>query len=170
MAPSGLSKWKSLLKQGLVLTVYMTVWFCALIFYDKDALGITGSTYIGYGFALLKALLLSKFMLAAHAISPIKYRPGLTLYSLIVLRSIFNAIVVLIFSYLFAGIEGIFKHQGFIESILSFCDGNIGRILALTLMYWLIVLPYVSYRCLGEAMGQENLQSYLSGNNANRGM
>jgi len=63
-------------------------------------------------------------------------------------------------------IEGAFKQQGFIEAMYSFCDGNIQRIWALTVMYWLIVFPYIAYRCLGEAMGQKNLQSYLAGNKA----
>lgn len=159
---------KSVLKQGLILTLYMAVWFCALIFYDKDALNIHESRYVSYGFAILKALSLSKFMLAAHAISPIRFQSGLPLYRLIILRTSFNAAVVLIFSYLFAGIEGLFKHQGFIDAMRSFCDGNIERIVALTLIYWLIVLPYVAYRCLGESMGQENLQSYLSGKTVNK--
>lgn len=163
MKSSNSPKWKSLLKQGLILTVYMAVWFCALIFYDKDALNITGSPYVSYGFALLKALLLAKFMLAAHAISQKTFKPGSSLYLLITVRTTLNAVLVLAFSYLFAGIEGAFKHQGFIESMNSFCDGNVDRILALTMMYWLIVMPYVAYRCLGEAMGREKLHSYLSG-------
>ena len=67
------------------------------------------------------------------------------------------------FSYLFVGIEGLFKHQDFVDAMLSYCDGDTQRILALTLMYGLIVLPYVAYRTLGEAMGDENLHSYLAG-------
>jgi hypothetical protein len=70
---------------------------------------------------------------------------------------------VLIFSYLFAGIEGLFRHHGFIDSMRSFCDADVGRILALTLIYWLIVLPYIAYRALEEAIGQKKLHSYLAG-------
>ena len=155
--------WKSTLKQGLILTVYMAVWFCAFIFYDKDALNIQGSPTVSYGFAILKALTLSKFLLAAHALSPVAYKQGSSLYLLIAVRTIFNAVVVLMFSYLFVGIEGLFKHQGFVDAMRSYCDGDAQRILALTLMYGLIVLPYVAYRTLGEAMGDENLHSYLAG-------
>lgn len=155
--------WKSVLKQGLILTLYMAAWFCALIFYDKEALNIQESPSVSYGFAILKALSLSKFMLAAHAISPIAFKRGSSLYKLIAMRTSFNAVVVLMFSYVFAGIEGLFRRQDFFEAMRSFCDGNIERIVALTLMYWLIVLPYVAYRSLGEVMGRENLQSYLAG-------
>lgn len=155
--------WKNIVKQGLILTLYMAVWFCALIFYDKDALNIQGSPTVSYGFAILKALTLSKFLLVAHALSPLTYKKGSSIYLLIAMRTIFNAIVVLCFSYLFAGIEGMFKHQDFIDAMRSYCDGDVQRILALTLMYGLIVLPYVAYRALGEAMGDENLHSYLAG-------
>jgi hypothetical protein len=49
------------------------------------------------------------------------------------------------------------------ESMCSFCDADAGQILALTLMYWLIVLPYVACRAFGVAMGKEYLNSYLAG-------
>ena len=155
--------WRGILRQGLILTIYMAVWFCAFIFYDKEALNIQDASTVSYGFAILKALLLSKFMLVAEIVIPITLKPGKSLYRLIAVRTFFDAVVVLIFSYVFAGIEGLHRHQGFIDSMRSFCHGDVERISALFLMYWFLMLPYVAYRVLGKAMGQENLQSYLDG-------
>jgi hypothetical protein len=44
-----------------------------------------------------------------------------------------------------------------------FYNADAGRLLAFTLLYCLEVLPFIAYRALGEAMGQEKLNSYLAG-------
>ena len=151
------------LKRGLILNAYLAAWFCALTFLSDAILHEDGVPYITYGFAILKASALSKFMLVGQKLFPIAFRPGSSVLWHVLRRSIIDTSFVLVVSYLFAGLEGFIHHKGFIESLQNFCKGNLEHVAALTLCYWLIILPYLAYCGLKCAMGAERLYAYLIG-------
>jgi len=160
------SKWLGLMKKRVVLFVYFALWFCALTFYSEDVLHLGSSKVIGYGFAILQALMLSKFLLIPEGLLPygliFKPRVKYSLYLAIVCRTTFDSIIVLGIRYIVIGLEGLFKGSGFIESIYAFSQGDIKRILAILCIYWLIVLPYVCYGFLRHLAGDQDLGSFLS--------
>ena len=159
-------KWLGLMKKRVVLVVYFALWFCALTFYAEDALHLESSNVVGYGFAILQALMLSKLLLIPEGLLPygliFKLRVKYSLYLAIVCRTTFDSIIALGIRYIVIGLEGLFKGSGFIESIYSFSQGDIKRILAILCMYWLIVLPYVCYGFLRHLAGNQDLESFLS--------
>lgn len=161
-------KWLALMKKRAVLVVYFSLWFSALTYFDEHALHLEGSKNISYGFAILQALMLSKFLLIPEGLLHygLIFKPKVkrSLYLAIICRTTFDSIIALGIGYIVVGLEGLYKGNGFIESIYAFSQGDIKHILAILFMYWLMVLPYVSYGFLQYLAGDKDLESYLLAN------
>jgi hypothetical protein len=151
----------SLLKKWMVLAAYFALWFSALTFYNEAALHLEPSRVIGYDVALIQALLLSKFLVSAEYLQPIGSLYKSNIYLAVILRTTIDTIFVLISRYLSAGLEGVIKNHGFIESMREFGEGDALHILSLVCIYWLIVLPYVAYCLLQHMAGEQSVQSFL---------
>lgn len=154
------------MKKRAVLIVYFSLWFCALTFYSENALHLQASQVIGYGFAILQAVMLSKFLLIPEGLLPygllFKRTEKPALYLAIICRTTFVSVATLCIRYLVVGLEGLLKGKGFFESISAFGQGDIKHILAILCMYWLIVLPYICYRFLIYLAGDKDLVTFLS--------
>lgn len=150
-------------KRGLILQAYLAVWFCALVFLSDAILQEDGVPYIGFGFAILKASALSRFMMIGQKLFPLPFISGSSVLWLVFRRSLIDTGFVLLLSYIFYGIEGVIHHKDFFETLQNFCKGNWEHVAALTLCYWLIILPYLVYCGLKRAMGAERLYGYLLG-------
>ncbi len=150
-------------KRGLILQAYLAVWFCALIFLSDSILQKDGVPYISFGFAILKASALSRFMLIGQKLFPLPFARGSSVLWLVFRRSLIDTGFVLFLSYIFYGVEGAIHGKGFYETLQNFCGGSLQHVIALTLCYWLIVLPYQVYCGLKRAMGADSLYTYLLG-------
>jgi hypothetical protein len=155
---------KSLLQKWLILACYFALWFSALTFYNEAALHLEPSQVIGYGVALIQALLLSKFLVSAEYFQPVGSLYKSNIYLAVIVRTTIDSIFVMISRIFSAGLEGALHHRGFIQSILDFCQGDILHILSLLCMYWLIMLPYVAYCLLQHIAGEQDVQSFLMAN------
>jgi hypothetical protein len=152
---------KSLFKKWLILACYFALWFSALTFYNEAALHLEPSQVIGYGVALIQALLLSKFLVSAEYFQPIGSLYKSNIYLAVIIRTTIDSIFVMISRIFSAGLEGALHHRGFIQSVLDFCQGDVLHILSLLCMYWLIMLPYVAYCLLQYMAGKQDLQTFL---------
>lgn len=151
------------IKRGLILQTYLAVWFCALVFLSDAILQEDGVPYIGFGFAILKASALSRFMMIGQKLFPLPFVTGSSVLWLVLRRSLIDTSFALFLSYVFYGIEGVIHHKDFFETLQNFCMGNWEHVAALTLCYWLIILPYLAYCGLKRAMGAQRLYAYLMG-------
>lgn len=158
-----LQNFETTIKRGLILQIYLAVWFCALVFLSDAILQEEGVPYITYGFAILKASALSRFMLIGQKLFPLPFASGSSVLWLVFRRSLIDTGFVLLLSYVFFGIEGVIHHRDFFETLQNFCKGSWQHVIALTLCYWLIILPYLIYCGLKRAMGTERLFAYLLG-------
>lgn len=158
-----LEKVEAAIKKGLILQIYLAVWFCALVFLSDAILEQAGVPYFTYGFAILKASALSRFMLVGQKLFPLPFARGSSVLWLVFRRSLIDTAFVLVLSYLFYGLEGMIHHKDFFETVQNFCKGSWEHVIALSLCYWLIILPYLIYCGLKKAMGAEQLYAYLLG-------
>lgn len=154
-------KTSNLLKNWLISALYFSVWFCALTFYSEEALHIEPSAVIGYGFAIFQAVLLAKFLTTATLVLPMGSILKHSIYWVIIIRTTGASILVLLLRYFSVGMEGFFNHKGFLESILNFFQGDIKHVLAVFVMYWLIVMPYIAYGVLKHLAGGKDLDAFL---------
>ncbi len=158
------SKFFHVFKKTFFLTLYLVVWFCALNFYSVAVLHAGALPHVNYIYAIFSAGILAKFMIFEQQIAPLVHREGSSLYWLIIRRTTIDTMVALFLRYVFVGIEGVFNGQGFIESMSSLGGNDFMHILAIWILFWLIIMPYMVYRCLCLALGPKKVHAMFSTN------
>jgi hypothetical protein len=129
--------------KALQLTVYFGVWFCALTFLMATSRTEQPITLSIFGFALFKAAICAKFMLIAQAAFPIKVNKKYGIVSSLFLVSLIYLLVVLGLNYLEAGVRGLIHGKPFLISMMEFGQSDPLRVVAMSIVYWLIVWPYL---------------------------
>jgi len=137
----------------LILFAYFSIWFSALVFLSYSILRNEGVPYAPISLALIKALLCAKFMLLGQAIYPIQSNVKRGLIWQILPRSLVYLFIVVLLSAIESGMDGWIHHKGFISSLANFGNGDPIHILALCLIYWLILLPYLTFMSLKLVIG-----------------
>jgi len=150
-------------KKALALTVYFGIWFCALAFLGATTLDERSIPFSLFGIAIIKAGLCAKFMLIAQAIFPINISKSNGIIRSLFLESILYIIVVLGLNYIEAGVEGLMHGKDFLESMASFGQKNPLKVLAMSLVYWLIVWPYLILAGMKLALGANVTLTILFG-------
>jgi hypothetical protein len=125
------------------LTIYFGAWFCALAFLAATSLDERPIPLSIFGFALIKAALCAKFMLVGQAIFPMKINTNHGIVYSLLLESIFYLLVVLSLNYLEAGVRGLVNGKEFIASMAEVGNSDPLRVVAMSIVYWLIVWPYL---------------------------
>ena len=156
-------KVESELKAALALTMYFGIWFCALSFLLAATLNEHPIPLSIFGFAIIKAGLCAKFTLVGQAIVPIKVNKNSGIIRSLLIESIIYLVIVLSLNYLEAGIHGAIHGKNFIDSMADFGQSNPLKVLAMCIVYWLIVWPYLIFSGLKLMMGKEKIMSLFLG-------
>jgi hypothetical protein len=149
-------------KKAFALTVYFATWFCAITFLAATNSEHPISLSI-FGIALIKAGLCAKFMLIAQAIFPIRVSKTNGIIKSLFLESLFYIFIVLSLNYVEAGIDGLIHGKNFIDAMASFGQKNPLHVLAMTIVYWLIVWPYLVLVGLRLTLGEDTTINILFG-------
>ncbi|MGV0981527.1 MAG: hypothetical protein ACOYB0_04120 [Polynucleobacter sp.] len=129
--------------KALQLTIYFGIWFCALAFLAATSLDERPIPLSIFAFAIVKAAICAKFMLIGQAIFPIKIDKNDGIVRSLILESVVYLLIVLALNYLEAGVHGLIDGKDFISSMAEFGRSNPLRVLAMSIVYWLIVWPYL---------------------------
>jgi hypothetical protein len=116
-----------------------------------------------FGFALFKAAICAKFMLVAQAAFPIKINKNHGVVGSLFLESVIYLLVVLGLNYLEAGVDGLIHGKEFIPSMAGFGQSNPLRVVAMSIVYWLIVWPYLLLTGLSLMLGSNATLEILFG-------
>jgi hypothetical protein len=157
------TKTKEEIAKALQLTIYFGIWFCALAFLGATSLDEKPISLTIFGFALIKAALCAKFMLVGQAFFPIKVNKNNGIVNSLILESLVYLMVVLGLNYLEAGIHGLIHGKGFISSIADFGRSNPLHVVAMSIVYWLIVWPYLLLMGFRLAIGSAETLEILFG-------
>jgi hypothetical protein len=125
------------------LTLYFGAWFCALAFLGATTLDERPIPLSIFGFALFKAAICAKFMLLAQAVFPIKVNKKHGIVGSLFLESLVYLLVVLGLNYIEAGVHGLIHGKEFFISMTAFGQSNPLHVVAMSIVYWLIVWPYL---------------------------
>jgi hypothetical protein len=145
------------------LTIYFGAWFCALAFLAATSLDERPIPLSIFGFALFKAAVCAKFMLVAQAFFPIKVDKKNGIVSSLILESLVYLAVVLGLNYLEAGVHGLIDGKEFLISMTEFGKANPLRVVAMSIVYWLIVWPYLLLMGMSLMLGTHNTLEILFG-------
>jgi hypothetical protein len=162
-SPSFKQKLEEEMKKAFALSLYFGIWFCAIAFMAATALEERPIPLSIFGFALIKAGLSAKFMLIAQAAYPITINKEHGIIKSLLLESIVYLIVVLGLNYLEAGIHGLINGKEFISSMAAFGSGDPLRVFAMSIVYWLIVWPYLIFMGFKIVVGSTETLTVLFG-------
>lgn len=150
--------------KALQLTLYFGAWFCAIAFLGATTIDERPIPLSIFGFALFKAAVCAKFMLVAQIAYPIKVNKQHGIVGSLILESLVYLLVVLGLNYLEAGVHGLIHGKEFISSMAEFGQSNPMRVLALSIVYWLIVWPYLLLTGMSLMLGSHATLEILFGN------
>ena len=157
-------------KKALGLTIYFGTWFCALAFLAITALQERPIPLSIFGLAIVKAAITAKFMLIGQAIYPIRVSKNYGILRSLLIESLIYLMIVLALNYLEAGIDGLIHGKNFLTSIMAFGHGDPLHIMAMMIVYWLIVLPYLIFTVTLMMMGKKNFMTVLLGSRNSEGI
>ena len=162
-SPSFKQKLEEEMKKAFALSLYFGIWFCAIAFMAATALEERPIPLSIFGFALIKAGLSAKFMLIAQAAYPITINKEHGIIKSLLLESIVYLLVVLGLNYLEAGVHGLINGKEFISSMGAFGSGDPLRVFAMSIVYWLIVWPYLIFMGFKIVVGTTETLTVLFG-------
>jgi hypothetical protein len=152
--------------QASLLALYFAAWYCAIAFFTFVLLREEAIPITPFGLAIIKAGLCAKFMMIGKAIYPLKVDAKRGLIKSIFWRSIVYLLIVIALSFLESGIDGLIHGKTFLESIASFGHGDPVYIAAISIIYWLIIWPYLIVLGLNQSLGNKAVRTILFGSKA----
>jgi hypothetical protein len=152
--------------QATLLALYFAAWFCAIAFFTFAVLREEAIPIAPFGLAVIKAGLCAKFMMIGKAMFPLRVDANRGLVKSLFWHSIVYLGIVIALSFAESGIDGLLHGKSFMESVASFGHGDPVYIAALSLIYWLIVWPYLIVLGLNQSLGINAVRTILFGSKA----
>ena len=153
--------WRELLEY-VAISAYLYICFGALIFYKASILHSQGVEFVAYGLALGKALILSKFILVAHALGIGDRNKPHRLALAILFKSLIFALMLIALSVAEEVIVGFFKGRQLEGVLREIAGGTLAQVLATSFLILLIMVPYFAFREISAALGEGKLQKLLT--------
>jgi hypothetical protein len=138
----------------LVISVYLFICFGSLLFYKSAILRGEGIEFTAFGLALVKALILGKFILLLQAVNAGERRnkPGMLLVD--VLRTSFLFLVLLVvLNAVEEVVLGLFHGRAAREVLGEMAGGTLPEAIAVCALLLLVLIPYFSFRGLASRLG-----------------
>jgi hypothetical protein len=134
---------KSEIRTVFQLTLYFGIWFSALNLLIHETQGNPGLPLESWGFAWIKAALCAKFMLIGQMVFPMPKVSRDDIWRAVLPRSVLYLLVVIFLNLLEEGIRGMLEGHSFMQAMAGYANHNPLHFLALTWVYWLILMPYL---------------------------
>jgi len=153
--------WAEMRKYAFV-SLYLWVCFGVLLAYESALLAEQGMMYLPYGVALIKALVIGKFILIGEAIKVGERSPGPTLHRIAWKTSAF-LLMLIVFMILEEIIVGWVHGHSTGHTLSEFLARSWVEKLAPVMVMTLILIPLVSTMEFSKALGQEKFRALLTG-------
>jgi len=149
------------LQKFAVIFIYLYVCFGALMLYKTAILREQGIDYAPYGFAVIKALLLAKFILMGH-MAKLGERYKRRRFILVVAhKSLLFLIMLFVLTFIEEAVVGVVHGRTIGASLADVAGGTLPQILAVCVIMLLILIPYLAFRELDEVLGEGRLRQIL---------
>jgi hypothetical protein len=145
------------LKEYLVAAVYLWVVFGLLVMFKAVILAEQRIAFVNHGFAIINALALAKVMLVAKDLHLGERFDEAPLIYPTVLKSALFAVVLACFKILEETAIGLYHGKSFRQSIAELGGGSWTAILTLTLLMFVVLIPFVGFGELQRVFGAEKL-------------
>ena len=145
-------------KEGLIIALYLWAVFGLLVLHTSVILAAHHIDFASHGLALINALALAKVMLVARKLDLSARMKDAPLIYPTLLKSVFLTVVLACFKILEDAAIGLYRHQPFRQSNSEFGGGTWQGILTLSLLVFVMLIPFVGVEELSRAMGEGKLK------------
>jgi hypothetical protein len=152
-------------KKFLVITLYLWVVFALFLLYKSVVLNQEHIELLAKGLALINALALAKVILIAKALHLGEWTEDAPLIYPTLVKSASFAIVLAIFKILEEAGIGLYHKKSFQESIADLGGGTLAGILTLTLLLFVMLVPFFGVGELQRVLGEGKLRQLFFSRN-----
>jgi hypothetical protein len=143
-------------KELVLIALYLYVTLGALILMKTAVLHTAGIQFSPWGIAIVKALVLAKFMLLGEAMKIGEHTTGPLIWP--TLQKAFALLAVLIIlTIIEEAVVGLFHHHSIADSLGELVGIRLEETLAGFVIMLLLLIPYCAFRVLDEALGEGRL-------------
>lgn len=133
---------------------YLMVWFLAVMFYKATILRSVGIDIAPIGFAVVKSLILAKFMLMLEAVKLGDRRGAGDIMALQILKkALLFTLALIVMSMIEEVVVGHFHGRDAREVLREMSGGSLSQVMASAILMFLVLLPYMAFRRLALAIG-----------------
>ena len=141
---------------------YLAVCFGALLFYKATILESQGVETTRVALAIVKALILGKFMLLLQSLKVGHGKRGTGVLIVDILKkALLFTILLLVLSAVEEVLVGTFHGENARNALKTLGGGTAPQLIATTLLMFLILIPYFAYREIADKLGEEALSKLL---------
>lgn len=145
------------LKEYLLIVVYLWVIFGLFLLYKSVILNEEHISYLAHGIALINALVLGKFVLIARAFHLGEQLDDAPLVYPTLLKSALFSLVLACCKILEDAAVGFYHGKVFSESIADIGGGTLKGILTLTVLLFVLLIPFFGFGELQRVLGKGEL-------------
>lgn len=150
-------------KEFLVIVLYLWVVLGLFLLYKSVLLHEEHISFLAKGFAIINALVLGKIILIARALHVGDWTNRWPLIYPTVVKSALFSIVLAVFKLLEAAVVALYRHQPFQRAIAEFGGGTTKGILTLTLLMFVVLIPFCGFTELQRVIGEGKLAQIFFG-------
>jgi hypothetical protein len=144
------------IKELLILTVYLYITLGAVIAVKTAVLHTEGIEFAPWGVAIVKALVLAKFILIGDAMKIGERHTGPLIWP--TLHKAFGFLLLLvILTIIEEAVVGLFHHRSIAASLGDLVGARLDETLAGYLIMLLVLIPYFAFQVLDDALGKGRL-------------
>jgi hypothetical protein len=145
----------------LAISTYLYVCLGALLIYKAALLRAEGIPYAAYGLAIVKALILGKFMLLAETFHFGEHAKASRMAVRILIKSAMFAALLIALTFIEEVIVGLVHGEKAAEVARHFAGGTWPQAFATALLMVLIMVPYFAFGEISASMGEGELTRLL---------
>lgn len=149
------------LRELVVLTAYLWLCFGAIIFLKDAILEANGVVALPLGFAAIKAVVCAKFVMIGRLMPVAARRTGERLIVAILRRSLSLLVILIALTLVEQIMLAMIHGQPLAEAMASLGGGTAYQMVATIAIMLLILVPYVAFEGLDEALGKGTMRRLL---------
>jgi hypothetical protein len=146
----------------LGISAYLYVCFGALILYKATILHSEGIAFAPLGIAIVKALILGKFILVLQALKIGERGTASVPLARILKKSSVFALLLMILTVIEELIVGYFHGRESREILHEIAGGTLSQAIAVSVLLFLVLIPYFAYREIAASLGEDRLSKLLT--------
>lgn len=147
------------LRNYAIVAAYLYVCFGALLLYKSALLQQEGVSVLPHGIAVIKALVLGKFILLGEAAGVGKSAHGRTLAGAIAIKSVQFLVLLVVLSVLEELVVGKVHGHTFAQTIAEYERHSLLQMLATSLLLLLVLVPLIAFKEFSRVIGPGALRA-----------